>query len=138
MTPPFSRLLQHAGGHVGPILLPRTHRGIIGQGHYSKVKGQIKVTPMSLPSINFLHLTVSEIEAGQTFPPPIRTPWVKIIPRQPLKNARRGHLVFQNEANFSTREAYPPMKISCKFGEHSWCSFPLRALTPEISLGVAA
>ena len=27
MTPPFSRLLQHAGGHVGPILLPRTHRG---------------------------------------------------------------------------------------------------------------
>ena len=27
ITPPFSRLLRHAGGHVGPILLPRTHRG---------------------------------------------------------------------------------------------------------------
>ena len=26
--------------------------------------------PMSLPSINFLHLTVSEIQPGQTFPPP--------------------------------------------------------------------
>ena len=25
--PPISRLLRHAGGHVGPILLPRTHRG---------------------------------------------------------------------------------------------------------------
>ena len=33
--------------------------------------------PMSLPSINFLHLTVSEIQAGQTFPaarPPDRLP----------------------------------------------------------------
>ena len=26
------------------------------------------------------------------------------------------------------------MKISCKFGEPKWCSFPLRALTPKISL----
>ena len=25
------------------------------------------------------------------------------------------------------------MKISCKFGEPSWCSFPLRVLTPKIS-----
>ena len=25
------------------------------------------------------------------------------------------------------------MKISCKFGEPSWCSFPLGALTPKIS-----
>ena len=44
--------------------------------------------PMSLLHINFLHLTVSEIQAGQTFPaacPPIRTPWVKTIPRQPLR-----------------------------------------------------
>ena len=43
--------------------------------------------PMSLPSMNFLHLTVSEIQPGQLFPaarPPIRTPWVKTIPRQPL------------------------------------------------------
>ena len=40
------------------------------------------------------------------------------------KNAHGGHLVFQNEAIFSPREAYPPMKISCKFGEPSWCSFP--------------
>ena len=51
--------------------------------------------PMPLPSINFLHLTVSEIQPGQTFsrrpharPPaqtPIQTPWVKTIPRQPLR-----------------------------------------------------
>ena len=36
---------------------------------------------MSLPSINFLHLTVSEIQPGQTFSRrlPIRTPWVKTI-----------------------------------------------------------
>ena len=45
-------------------------------------------------------------------------------------------LSFQNEANFSPREAYLLMKISCKFGEASWCSFPLRALTPKISLRV--
>ena len=39
-----------------------------GQGHYGKVKGQIKVTIalphpqlLSLPSINFLHLTVCDI-----------------------------------------------------------------------------
>ena len=25
------------------------------------------------------------------------------------RNARGGHLVFQNEANFSPREAYPPL-----------------------------
>ena len=31
VSPPISRLLRHAGGHVGPILLPRTHRGIIHQ-----------------------------------------------------------------------------------------------------------
>ena len=37
---------------------------------------------MSLPRINFLHLTVSEIQAGQTSScrPPIWTPKVKIIP----------------------------------------------------------
>ena len=45
---------------------------------------------MSLPSINFLNLTVSEIQPGHTFSPrrpptrpPIRTPWVKTIPQQP-------------------------------------------------------
>ena len=37
-------------------------------------------------------------------------------------------LTFQNEAYFSPREAYLPKKISCKFGEASWYSFPLRAL----------
>ena len=41
---------------------------------------------------------------------------------------RAAILFFQNEANFSPREAYLPMNISCKFGEASWCSFPLRAL----------
>ena len=54
------------------------------------------------------------------------------------RNARGGHLVFQNEAIFLPREAYPPMKISCKFGEPSCCCFPLRALTPKISLRAAA
>ena len=29
VSPPISRLLRHAGGHVGPILLPRTHRGSV-------------------------------------------------------------------------------------------------------------
>ena len=27
------------------------------------------------------------------------------------RNAHDGHCVFQNEANFNPREAYPPMKI---------------------------
>ena len=41
--------------------------------------------PMSLPSMNFLHLTVSEIQPGQSISrqppdrPPIRTPWVKTM-----------------------------------------------------------
>ena len=69
------------------MIQPRQH--CEGQGHYSKVKGQIKVTPgccrskvksrshqdvahlhpqpMFLPSINFLHLMVSEIQPRQTF-----------------------------------------------------------------------
>ena len=54
------------------------------------------------------------------------------------KNAHGGHLDFQNEANFSPREAYLPIKISCKFSEPSRCSFPLRALTLKISLRAAA
>ena len=35
------------------------------------------------------------------------------------RNARGGHLVFQNEANFLPIESYPLIKISCKFGEPS-------------------
>ena len=35
------------------------------------------------------------------------------------RNARDRHLVFQNETDFSPREAYVPMKTSCKFGEAS-------------------
>ena len=35
------------------------------------------------------------------------------------RNTCGSHFVFQNDANFSPREAYPPMKISCKFGEAS-------------------
>ena len=54
------------------------------------------------------------------------------------KNACGGHIVFQNEANFSPREAYLLMKIFSKFGEASWCSFPLRVLTSKISLHTAA
>ena len=50
------------------------------EGHYGKVNQGHKMTlhtlPMSLLSINFLHLTVSEIQPGQTFSryPPIQTP----------------------------------------------------------------
>ena len=47
---------------------PKVEQDFKGQGNYDKVKGQIKITPrcckpypMSLPSINFLHLVVSEI-----------------------------------------------------------------------------
>ena len=40
---------------------------------------------------------------------------------------------FKEMPNFSPREAYPLMKISCKFGEPYWCSFPLRVLTLKIS-----
>ena len=54
------------------------------------------------------------------------------------RNACGGHLVFQNEANFSSTEAYLQMNISCKFDEPSWCSFPLRVLTPKISVRTAA
>ena len=53
------------------------------------------------------------------------------------RNARSGHLVFQNEANISPREAYLTMKISCKFDEPSWSSFPLRLLMSKISVRVA-
>ena len=49
------------------------------------------------------------------------------------RNAHGRHLVFQNEAYFLPREAYPQIKISCKFGELSWCSFPLTALTLKMS-----
>ena len=61
--------------------------------------------------------------------------------RKPLDNVERNthgsHPVFQNEANLSLREVYPPMRISCKFGEASWCSLPLRGLKSKISLHVA-
>ena len=43
------------------------------------------------------------------------------------RNARGGHLVFQNEANFSPREDYLPMKISCKFG----AKFPTECVNVE-------
>ena len=51
---------------------PKVQQDFKGQGHYDKVKGQIKVTPrcctpMSLTSINFLHLTVSQIWPRQDF-----------------------------------------------------------------------
>ena len=47
---------------------PKVQQDFKGQGHYGKVKGQIyNPPPMSLPCINFLHLTVSEIWPGQDF-----------------------------------------------------------------------
>ena len=45
--------------------------------------------PMSLPSINILHLMVSEIQPRQGFPTacrsPIWMPWVKTIPAESFK-----------------------------------------------------
>ena len=47
--------------------------------------------PMSLPSINILHLRVSEIQPGQPFSrvpptcPPIRASWAKTISKWPFK-----------------------------------------------------
>ena len=69
---------------------------------------------------------------------PIRTCQYKMV-NNFQRQARSDHLVFQNEANLSPKEAYLPMKISCKFGEARWFSFPLRLLTSKISLhgGVA-
>ena len=54
------------------------------------------------------------------------------------RNSLGSHLIFQNEANFSHRKAYLPMKISYNFGEASQFGFPLRALTSIISLCWAA
>ena len=48
-------------------------------------------------------------------------------------NAQGGHLVFQNEANFSHSEAYLSLKISCKFSEATWSSFLPRAQIDLIS-----
>ena len=52
-------------------------QNFIGQGHYGKVKSRshhdiahLHPQPMSLPSINALHLTVSEIQPRQTFSRP--------------------------------------------------------------------
>ena len=58
--------------------------------------------------------------------------WKKVDNFQ--RNARGGHFIFKHEAKFSPREAYLPVKISCKFGEANWCSLPLRALTAKISV----
>ena len=38
------------------------------------------------------------------------------------RKSQGGHLVFQNEANFSHREVYLPIEIAFKFGEASWSS----------------
>ena len=54
--------------------------------------------PMSRPLMNLLHLTVSEIQPGQTISrrPPIRTPWVKTI-------YRVFHTNFQNDRKMKSR-----------------------------------
>ena len=82
--------------------------------------------------ISVIHITYEEIQPSTYEKQPVEN--VDNFQR----NARWGHLVFQNEANFSPSEAYPPMKISWKFGEPSWCHFPLRVLRTKISLRVAA
>ena len=70
-----------------------------GQGHYDKVKGQIKVMPRHCTPIppNQCPYQVStsytlqflRYSTNKLFPlppcPPIRTPWVKTIPQQPSR-----------------------------------------------------
>ena len=59
---------------------PKVQQDFNDQSHYDKVKSRshhdvthLHSQPMSLPSINLLHLTVSEIQPGQTFSrPPAR------------------------------------------------------------------
>ena len=53
---------------------PKVQQDFKGQGHYDKVKSRshhdaVHLQPLTntLPSINFLHLTVSEIKHGQDF-----------------------------------------------------------------------
>ena len=79
---------------------------------------------MSLPSINFLHLKVSEIQAGQTSSrrppaqptdrPPIQTQWVKTIPREPLravgKNERQ--LLFNEFVHYINNKKHMECKPS--------------------------
>ena len=73
-----------------------------------------------------MHITYEEIQPSSYENQPIE----KLDNFQ--RNVQDSHLVFQNKANFSRREAYLPMKISCKFSEVSWSSFLLRALTSKI------
>ena len=80
--------------------------------------------------ISVIHITFSEIQLSTSENQPAEKDNFQ-------RNAHGGHLVFQNDANFSPGEAYLLMKTSCKFGEASWCSFPLRTMS-KISLRVVA
>ena len=79
--------------------------------------------------ISVIHITYEEIQPSGYLNQPGKRgkQFSKKCPRQ---------LVLQNEANFRHIEAYLPMKISCKFGEASWCNFPLRVLMSKISVRV--
>ena len=48
---------------------------------------------------------------------------------QKSKNARGGHLVFQNEAKNIPRQDFMAMNISCKFEKASYNIFFVRAVT---------
>ena len=62
----------------------------------------------------------------------ITSQWKKVDNFQ--RNYQGGYLDLQNEVNFSPRETYLAIKISCKCSEASWCSFPLRVLASKISM----
>ena len=54
-----------------------------------------------------------------------------------LRNAQGGHLVFQNEANFSPREVYLPIRYPANLVKLAGVVFS-RVLTSKISLCAAA
>ena len=76
--------------------------------------------------ISVIHITYEEIQTSSHKNQPVEKDVENF-----QRNAQDSHLVFQNEAYFNCREAYLPMKISCKYCEASWSSFPLRVLTPK-------
>ena len=81
--------------------------------------------------VYLLYITYEEIQPSTYENQPVE----KVANFQ--RNPHGDNLVFQNEANLSPREAYSQMKISCKVGEPSWCSFPLRVFTSKIYLQAA-
>ena len=91
---------------------PNVQQDVKGHCHCDKVRGQIKVTPWCcrpttpnqflLPSINFLHLPVSEIQPGQDFKLKVTTARSKVKSRSRYDNAHLHPLT-----NVSTKYQLP-------------------------------